>query len=155
MAEIATVAAIASIAATGISVASNLYAGQKQQDAAYALALQEEARGDAEFAASQRAAEERKLEAKLIMSRQQAVAAASGGGADEDAPTIVKIMSDTVKRAEYGRESELYRGAATRKNYYESAAARRRGGDNSFLGSIFSAGGSLASGIGSFAELRA
>lgn len=155
MANIGTITAIASVAATGISVASTLYSGKLQRDAAYAQAQQEEARGDAEFAATQRAAEERKLEARLIMSRQQAVAAASGGGAGEDAPTIVRLLERTAQRAEYGRASEMYRGETLQANYYASAAARRRGGRNSFLGSILSASGSLASGIGSFAEMRA
>lgn len=155
MAEIATVAAIASLAATGIGVASNIFAGQQRAEAERATAAREEARGRAEFAASQRQAEERKMEARLILSRQQAAAAASGGGAGADAPTIVRIMSETSRRGEFGRESVIYAGQTARDAYYESAGARRRAADNSFLGGILSGIGTGVAGIGRFAEIRA
>lgn len=152
MAQLGTVAAIAGIAAAGISIAGTLYGGQKDKEAAYALAKQEEARGDAEFASSQRDAQERELEAKLILSRQQATAAASGAGAGNDAPTIVQILQKTYERAAYGTSSVLYTGKQARQAYYDSAAARRRSGDATALGSYFRAAGTLAGGIGRFAE---
>jgi hypothetical protein len=155
LAALGTVAALASLAGTAISVGASIYGGYEEREAANAVAQQEEARGDAEFAASQRRAEERKLEAALILSRQQAVAAASGGGAGSDAPTIVRLMEQTAGRAAYGRESEIYAGRTTQKAYYGSAAARRRGGRASFLGGILSGVGTGIGGIGRFAEIRA
>lgn len=160
--EIATLSTIASVAAigatvigTGIQVAGSIYAGKQAKEAAYKQALLEEGAGRAEFAASQRDALERKLEGELTMSRQQAVAAASGGGAGADAPTIVKIMSDTAARSDYARRSVLYGGEERRSTLYKSAEARRKTGQNSFLGSLFTAGGQLASGIGSVGNMVA
>jgi hypothetical protein len=101
-----------------------------------------------EFASAQREADLRRMEGKLIMSRQQAYAAASGGGAGSDAPTIVKIMADTSARSEFGANSVLYGGAERQQDYLNTAEARRVSGRNNFFGSIASAVGTLAGGIG-------
>lgn len=137
--------AILGIAAAGASAAATIYAGNETKKAAYEAAKRDETAGMAEFAAAQREAQERNLEGKLIMSRQQAAAAASGAGASDDAPTIVRLMTETAKRARYGEESTMYGGRARRQGYIDTAAARRQTGDASFLGSIFT-------GIGQFAE---
>lgn len=152
MAELATIASIAAIGSAVIGAGAAIYAGNASRDAAFATALREEAKGREEFAASQREAEERKLQGRLIQSRQQAIAAASGGGAGADAPTIVKLMTETARRTDYGVRSTLYAGESARQAYYDSAAARRRGGDRTFLGSIFTGLGGLAGGFGEWAE---
>lgn len=64
-------------------------------------------------ASGQREAIRRSKEAKLVMSRQQAVASASGGGAGD--PTVVNLMADV------GREGKYQSGVAT----YESETQAR------------------------------
>lgn len=137
--------AILGIAAAGASAAATVYSGWETKRAADDAAKRDERAGQAEFAASQREAQERRLEGELILSRQQAAAAASGAGASDDAPTIVRLMTETAKRVQYGVETTMYGGRARRQGYYDTAEARRQTGNASFLGSILT-------GVGQFAE---
>lgn len=139
------VLAVAGIVAAGATAAATIYAGSETKKASYEAAKRDETTGMAEFASAQREAQERTLEGKLVMSRQQAAAAASGAGAGDDAPTIVRLMTETSKRAQYGVESTMYGGRARRQGYFDGAQARRQTGDASFLGSILT-------GVGQFAE---
>lgn len=148
-------AAIATIAGTAVTVGSTIFAGSKQREADYITADQLAATGREEFAAAQREAGERKLELALLQSKQQAQAAASGGGAGADAPTIVKIMTDTAARGQYGVDSTMFVGETTKSQYYRAADAKRRGGDNSFLGSILTGIGQGVSGVGRAAGMAA
>ena len=163
MASLATIASVAAIGASVIGTGVSLYgasvsaensrrAGEAERQTQYMLAQQEEAAGTEAFAAAQRESRERKLEGELIMSRQQAVAAASGAGSGEDAPTIVRLMTETAKRSKFGEDSILYTGEATRSRYNASAQARRQSGENSFLGGIMGAQGAYLSGLGSLAD---
>ncbi len=149
------VAAIGAVAAAGVSAAGSIYAGTKNREAAYIAAQQEEEQGREEFAASQREAFERALEAKLTMSRQQAIAAASGGGASADAPSIVRLQEKTAERAQYGEDSARYGGESRRRSSFRAAEARRRTGENNFVGSLFTAAGTMAGGVGDYARMRA
>lgn len=130
------IGAAASAGAGIVQAGATMYAGKQQQKAAYEAAKRDETAGQAEFAAAQREAEERKLEGQLVSSRQQAAAAASGGGAGGDAPTIVRLMTETAKRARYGVESTLFGGRQRRQSYFDTATSRRQTGDANFLGSI-------------------
>lgn len=160
MAALPAIAAVASIGSiivgTGLSLASanreaeaTRQAGELEQQNQYFLAQQEEATAREDFAASQREALERRFEGELVLSRQQAAAAASGAGADD--PTIVRLMTDTAARAEYGRSSVMYGAESRRATLFRSAAARRKSGDNSFLGGIEGANGAWLRGMGSLA----
>lgn len=149
------IAAVGTLAATGISVAGSLEAGRRSRETQELLAAQEESTGTAELAAAQREAEERKWEAKILQSRQQAIAAASGAGAGSDAPTIVNLMAKTAERGQYGVDSMIYAGETRRDAYRRSARNRRITGEADQIGSYFTAGGTLATGIGRFGELRA
>jgi hypothetical protein len=162
MASLATIASVAAIGAAVVGTGVSLYgasvsaensrkAGEAERQTQLMLAQQEEAAGTEAFASAQREAKERKLEGELIMSRQQAVAAASGGGASTDAPTIVRLMTETAKRSKLGQDSVIYTGESTRSRYNTSAAARRISGENSFLGGIQGAQGAWLSGLGSLA----
>lgn len=139
--ELVAAAAIIGGVAAG---AGSIYAGMETKKAADESAKRSVTAGQAEFAASQREAEERKLEGALVMSRQQAAAAASGAGAGGDAPTIVRLMTETSKRATYGAESTLYGGRQRRQTYLDTADAQRASGNASFLGSIFTGVGRMA-----------
>jgi hypothetical protein len=136
--------AIAGIVAGVAGAAGSIYEGYQTQQAAYEAARRDERAGQAEFAASQREAEERRLEGEIIMSRQQAAAAASGGGAGSDAPTIVRLMTESAKRARYGQESTLFGGRSRKQTYIETAQSRRATGDANFLGSILTGIGQTA-----------
>lgn len=157
MAELATIAAVATIGAAVVGTGATVYSAYQQvqqgeaiQKEAVRQAQVDEASGKQEYAASQREAELRRLEGRLIMSRQQAFAAASGGGADD--PTILKIMSDTGANAELGAQSVMYQGAARQQDYLNAAQARRISGRNNYMGAVLSSVGTLASGIGRLAD---
>ena len=113
--------------------------GIAANDAAQEEARQLEARGQEEFAASQREAQERRQEGRLLNSRTQALAAASGAGAD--APTIVRLMTDTAGQAELNAQTDLYGGRQRRAGMRDSARARRAEGRASLMGSFFDAAG--------------
>lgn len=149
------IAAVGTVAAAGIGAYSALESGRQSREANYEMAANEEAQGRDEFAAAQREALERRYEAKLVQSRQQAIASASGAGAGSDAPTIVQIMSKTAERAAYGEETSRYGGLSRRDRLYASARNRRRSGDADQSGSFYRAAGTVAGGIGRVGELYA
>lgn len=139
---------IAAIAGTAISAAGTIAAGQAEKRNADYVAKQEEMKAQEEFAASQREAQQYKREASLAQSRAQALAAASGGGAGTDAPTIVKIMSDTAGQGQLNAGTALYGGISRRAGLMDSARGRRAAGRASLMGSYLSAFGQTASGLG-------
>lgn len=148
MASLATVAAVATIGSAVIGTGASIYGGMQQQKANEIAARQERLAGKNELAAAQREAEDRRREGRLIMSAQMAEAAASGAGAGEDAPTIMKILTDTGERVEYGAEATMYQGYSRRDDYFRSADAREASGRASFFGSVLSGLGSGIGGIG-------
>jgi hypothetical protein len=131
---------------TGLSVAGTLSAGNAANAQAKQDALNMEAQGKEELAASQREAFQKRREGALINSRAQALAAAGGGGADD--PTIVRLMTQTAKDAETNAGSVMYGGQSRRRGLYDSAKARRTEGKASLLGSIYGGFGQAASGLG-------
>ncbi|MEN3145687.1 hypothetical protein ABCW43_00070 [Neorhizobium sp. IRAMC:178] len=131
-----------------LGAAGTIAAGQAEKKNQDYLAKQEEMRGQEEFAASQREAGQQRKEADLAMSRAQALAASSGGGAGTDAPTIVKIMSDTAGQGELNAGTTMYGGISRRSGLYDSAKGRRAAGKASLMGSVLSGFGQAASGIG-------
>lgn len=148
MASLATIATVATIGAAVVGTGAAIWQGMEQQKAQEAAARQDERNGREEFAASQRTAEERRLEGALISSRQLAAAAASGAGAGADAPTIVKILGDTDARTKYGVQSELYAGRERMYDSYDSASARRATGRNNFFGGLLKGLGRGLGGVG-------
>lgn len=127
-------------------VASNRAA---QQDA-----LNMEAQGKEELAASQREALAKRREASIINSRAQALAAASGAGAGDDAPTIIKLMSQTASEGEYNAQSALFGGRSRKMGMIQGAKSRRAEGKASLLGSVFSGFGTMAKGGADFAASK-
>lgn len=136
------------LAGTGISAAGTYAAGQAAANEAKAEANQMELKADEERAAAQRDALQRRREGRLVQSRQQAVAAASGGGAGMDAPTIVKLMTDTAGQADYNARVSMYGGESRSRGLLDSARARRRSGKASLLGSTIGAFGQAGTGFG-------
>lgn len=136
--------AMAGAAVSGIgTVASGVAANRAaQQDA-----LNMEAQGKEEIAVAQREAEEKRKEGRLVNSRAQALAAASGAGAGGDAPTIVKLMSQTAGGAEYNAQSAMFGGLSRKRGLNDGAKARRAEGKASLLGSVLGGFGQAASGV--------
>lgn len=153
MAEFAVVAAVASAGAAIVGAGAQVWQGVQQQEAAKQTAHTLENQGKADFATAQRAALEKDLETKYLLSAQRARAAASGGGAGTDAPTIVRMMTETVKRGELARENIMYSGESSQSRYNSSAAATREGGRLSFLGGLLGGAGTLLGGAGNSAKL--
>lgn len=131
---------------TGLSAAGTLAAGAAERDNQEFIAKQEEEKANEELAASQRDADQARREARVAQSRQQALAAASGGGAGVDAPTIVKLMSETAGQGQINAGSALYGGQQRASGLRDSAKGRRASGRASFLGSALGAFGQAASG---------
>lgn len=148
MAEIATIAAIATGAAAVVGAGASVYSGYMQNQAAQEQAHQLESAGKEEFASAQRDAIEKRLQGQMVLSAQQASAAASGGGAGTDAPTIVRLMTETADRTEYAAESSLYGGLSRKNIYNQSAANTRVSGGNNFIGSLLEGVGTLLGGAG-------
>jgi hypothetical protein len=135
-----------SAAGAGLGAIGTVKAGQAADAQAKQDALNMEAQGKEELAASQREAFQKRREGALINSRAQAVAAASGGGADD--PTIVRLMTQTAKDAETNAGSVMYGGISRRRGLFDSARARRTEGKASLLGSAYGGFGQAASGLG-------
>lgn len=159
MATLATIGTALTVGAAVVGAGASVYSayqshqqGVAMQQEANRQALIDEASGKAEFAASQREAELRRLEGKLIMSRQQAYAAASGAGAGANDPTILRIMSKTGENAEQNARVALYQGESRMADYYNQAQARRISGRNNFVGKMLEGFGTLAGGVGRLAD---
>jgi len=144
--------AVIGAGASVISAYSTYQQGQAQQQELERQARIDEASGTAEFAASQREADQRRLEGQLIMSRQLAYAAASGAGSGVDDPTITKILSDTGEMARRGSDAALYQGMRRRDDYLSEATAKRATGQNNFFGAMLRSFGTLAGGVGRLGE---
>lgn len=138
---------ILAVAGTAASAAGTLAAGAAERDNQEYIAAQEEERAKEELAASQREADQARREARVAQSRQQALAASSGGGAGIDAPTIVKLMSETAGQGEINAGSALYGGQQRAAGLRDSAKGRRASGRASFLGSALGAFGQAATGL--------
>lgn len=148
MAALAAIGPLLGAIGTGVSVVGTLAAGAAANDAAQSEAAQLEAKGKEDFAASQREAQDKRREGRLVNSRQQAIAAASGAGADT--PTIVKLMTDVAGQSEYNAQTTMFGGLQRKKGMNDSANARRAEGSAALTGSVFDALGTGLSGASKF-----
>lgn len=158
MATLATIGTALTVGSAVVGAGAAVYgaystvkAGEAAQKEYERQAFMDELHGKDAYAASVREADLRRMEGKLIMSRQQAIAAASGAGSGADDPTILKIMSETGANADYGVRSVMYQGEQQRSDFNAQAETRRISGRNNYFGSLLSAAGTLASGVGKLA----
>jgi hypothetical protein len=128
-----------------LSGVGTIFSGIQANAAAKFEAKQMKAKGDAEFAKSQREGIQHRKEKDLVLSRQRAVAAASGGGASD--PSITEIMSKTEQQGEYNAMVDMYNGATARNDLYRSAAVRKKEGKSALFGSFLKAGSTIFSGF--------
>ena len=131
-----------------ISGIGSIAAGAAENRNQQYQADQDELRAKEEVAASQREAIAKRKEGVLANSRALAVAASSGAGAGADAPTIVKLMSDTSGEAEFNAQSVMYGGKERARGLYDSAKGRRAAGKASLLGGVIGGFGSALRGFG-------
>lgn len=130
-----------------VSGVGTVAAGAAQKNAADFEAQQMDMKAKEETAAAQRDAIAKKREGAIINSRAQALAAASGGGAGTDAPTIVKLMSNTAGEADYNAQSAMYGGLSRAAGLRDSAKGKRAEGKASLLGSVLGGFGGFAKGM--------
>jgi hypothetical protein len=138
-----------------ISAAGTIAGGVAENRNAQFEAQQLDMKAKEETAAGQRDAEQKRREGVLVNSRAQALAAASGAGAGDDAPTIVKLMSQTSGEAEYNAGSSLYGGYSRASGLRDSAKGRRASGRASLLGSVFGGLGQAAGAFGTYGKNKA
>lgn len=146
MAQLATIATIASVAGTVVSAVGTIAAGQAAARDAEFQAQQLDIQAKDEFAASQREAEEIRRNKELVLSRQQALASASGMGATDD--SIVSLAAETAGFGKYQELSALAAGAMRRRNAEYGAASARATGQAQKTGALFQAGGTILGGFG-------
>lgn len=142
----AALATIATLAGSAVSAVGTIAAGNAAAADAEFQAKQLKAKGREEFAASQRAAEEKRKETGLALSRSQALSAASGAGTGG---SVLESEMDIAGRGELLALDELYRGESAKRGRFDQAKAVRRSGKAAQQGALFSAGGTILSGIGS------
>lgn len=133
------------LVAAAIGAAGSVATGIAQKNAADYQAEQQEQAGKEAFAASQRDADQKRREATLVQSRQQALAAASGGGASD--PTIVRLMTQTAGQGELNAQTELYKGDQQKRGLFDAANASRMSGNASLFGSFLDGAGTLTKGL--------
>lgn len=130
-----------------VSAVGTIAAGKAEQNNQNYLAKQEDMKAKEEMASSQREAQQNLNEADLANSRAQALAASSGGGAGAEAPTIVRLMSDTAGQGTLNANTTLYGGMERAAGLRDSAKGRRAAGKASFLGSVLGGFGQAAGGF--------
>lgn len=133
---------LAGIGSIGSGVAGMAAANQE--------AKQMKAQAKEEVAASQREATEKRREGALVMSAQQARAAASGAGAGTDAPSIVRLMTDTAGQAEYNAGTVRYGGEQRAQGLLQAARNRKATGAANLFGSVLGGFGEMASGFSKY-----
>ncbi|TIM06654.1 hypothetical protein [Mesorhizobium sp.] len=130
---------------TGLSAVGTVAGGVAAKNASDYEAQQYDMKAKEEVAAAQREAMMKRKEGALVNSRSQALAAASGAGAGIEAPTIVKLMTETAGAAEYNAGTSMYGGNSRAAGLRDAARSSRASGKASLLGSIFSGFGTAAS----------
>jgi hypothetical protein len=149
MSGLETLALVAGLGGSAVSAVGQIQQGKAANAAAEQDALNAEAASREERAASQRDAIDKRKEAQIVMSRQQALAAASGAGAGADAPTIVRLMSDTASQGELNAQTAMFGGESRAQGFLQTAKSRRAEGKASLLGSQIGAFGAVLSGLSS------
>jgi hypothetical protein len=150
VASLALISTIASAVGTVVSVIGSIQQGQAQQEMANYRAKLAEMRGKEEFAAGQRRMMQERRRKELALSSLQARAAASGG--DTTDPTVVNLGAGLEQEGEFRALTEFYKGENAKRGYQDAAAAARFEGEQAASASLWKAGGTLLSGVGSFAS---
>lgn len=150
MTGLETLGLIAGLAGTAVSAVGTIAAGHSQNEMAKSQAAAAERQASEERASSQREAIQRSKEARLVMSRQQAVAASSGGGAADS--TVLNLMGDTASQGWFNQASAIYEGESRGRALEDQAAISRWQGKQAKMASFISAGSTVLSGVSGFSQ---
>jgi hypothetical protein len=148
-------------AGTAVSAAGTIAGGKAAADAGARAkegydfkALQEEQAAQESRAVGQRAALEKRREARFLTSKLQARAAASGGAADD--PGVIDLAGDIAERGEYDALMEMFKGENRARGLEDSATGSRMTGEAAYAegqakrdAAELSAMGTIISGAGS------
>jgi hypothetical protein len=133
-----------------MSMGASVAGGIAQANAARAQAKYEEnlalTQGKQQLASSQRQMVQQGQQGDMAMSKQLATAAASGGGVQT--PSIMAIYGQTAGQTNLNARSALYTGQQEQWQQKVKAEAAKARGENAAQGSILSALGGAASGLG-------
>lgn len=135
-----------------VSAAGSLVGGVMANNQAKAQAEAMEIEAGQRRASAQREAEQRRKEANLVLSRQQAVAAASGGGATDS--TVLDLMARTGGQGELNAQWAQYQGKEEGRGLENQAAMTRAAGRNALFGSFIDAGTSMLSGFSNWQKYK-
>lgn len=152
MAQLATIATLASVAGTVVSAVGTIAAGQAAERDAEFAAQQLDIQAKDEFAAAQREAEEIRRNKELVISRQRALAGASGFSPTSD--DYVALEAETAGFGKLQELSALAAGQMRRRNTEYQAASTRATGKAQKTGSYYQAGGTILSGFGNIFQQK-
>jgi hypothetical protein len=133
-----------------ISAAGSIVGGIAANNQAKAQAKALEVRAGEERAVSQREAIRRAKEAKLVMSRGQAVAASSGGGAADT--SVVNLMADIGREGKYQSGVALYEGETRGRGLEFDARIRRMEGKQALFAGFIGGASSILNGFSNFSQ---
>lgn len=139
----AALGTILTIASTAVSAVGTLASGAAAKATAEFEAKQREQQADEARAVSQRAALERRREARLLQSQQLARAAAVGGASD---PSVIDIFADTAERGELAFQTEIYKGETQARGLETAADVARFEGRQAQRAALIGAGTDILSG---------
>jgi multidrug efflux pump subunit AcrA (membrane-fusion protein) len=137
---------------TGLSAVGAIAGGISQSNAQKAQAEAAERQAQEARAASQREAIQRSKEARLVLSRQQALASASGGGATDT--TVLDLMGKAASQGAYNTASAIYEGEAQGRGLEDQAGIYRMQARQAKLAGFINAGSTILSGVSGFAGSR-
>ena len=142
----------AAIGGTVLSTVGAISAAEDKAESDRLEAKNMEAQANEQRAASQRNAEQKQKQARLVLSRQQAVSAASGGSATD--PTVLDLGADVAGEGEYQANMIQYEGEARGSSLDYGAALKRRAASNAETSGFINAGTSLLSGVSNWSKHR-
>lgn len=143
MTGIETIATVISAAGTVLSTVGAIQQGNAARKSANFEAQQLEMNAKSERASAQRAAFEKRREARLAASRAKALAAAGGGSVTD--PTVTNLLGDIASEGEYNAAAALYAGEERAKTNQMAASARRFEGQQAKNASTILAGSTVLS----------
>lgn len=135
-----------------LSAGGAIAEGASQANALNATAKAEERRANEEKAAAQRVAIQRQREARVLLSRQQAVAAASGGTATD--PTVLDLVGDTAAEGDYQKDTALYEGNVRAAGLLDQAAIDRARARQARFAGFINAGSTMLNGLSSVGQFQ-
>jgi hypothetical protein len=149
LSEIGTAAGVIGSGVQAIGALNQNSSAATQQRYEAALLKQ---KADQDAAAGEQVAIGRQRQTQLALSRTQALAAASGGSATD--PGVLTLEQQTAGQGEYNSESAIYTGQAqSRADELQAQIDLFKARQYDIAGPL-AAGGSILSGISSFADRR-